>query len=218
MAKGEWNEIPFAFENRMEQKWITAGAKKCLGPGLLCRLRCALMRQISSAVALLIFNPGNIRPGKSGTEISMDVWVGYLYLSLVPASFLGVWAKPVLCQLYDNIWLTQWLSFTDMILDWKDRPRIQRWENSIFLLYSLTPGQWSSNHTSFTVETDGLTYIHELFMSKLMTVRETHTKEWRSLIHLSEATAKWSLNRGVSLWLYCAQTPNCISRLSVCVS
>lgn len=60
------------------------------------------MRQISSAVALLIFNPGNIRPGKSGTEISMDVWVGYLCplprLCLLVESV----SKPMLSQLSDG--------------------------------------------------------------------------------------------------------------------
>lgn len=126
MAKGEWNEIPFAFKNRMEQKWIRAGEEKCLGSGLLCRLRRALMRQISSAVALLIFNPGNIRPGKSGTEISMDVWVGYLCLSLLRLYLLPESVgKPMLSQLSDNTQPAPRLSFIDMILDWKDRPWIQ---------------------------------------------------------------------------------------------
>lgn len=36
------------------------------------------MRQISSAEALLIFNPGNIGAGKTGTVLSVDVGVGYL--------------------------------------------------------------------------------------------------------------------------------------------
>lgn len=75
------------------------------------------MRQISSAVALLIFNPGNIRPGKSATEISMDVWLGYLRLSLVSASFPESVSKPMLSQLSDNTRLTPRLSFIDVILD-----------------------------------------------------------------------------------------------------
>lgn len=74
----------------MEQKRIRVGEEKWLGPGLLCSLQRAVTWKISSAAALLIFNPGNIRPGKSGTELSVDVWVGYLYLSLVSVSFLGV--------------------------------------------------------------------------------------------------------------------------------
>lgn len=48
-------------------------------------------------------NLRNIRPGKSATEISMDVWVGYPCLSLVSVFFLGAWAN----QLSDNAWLTQ---------------------------------------------------------------------------------------------------------------
>lgn len=151
MSKVQWNKIPFAFKNRMEQKWIRVDEEKCLGPGLLCRHRRALMRQISSAVALLIFNPGNIRPGKSGTEISMDIWVGYPYLSLVSASFPESVSKPMLSQLSDNTRLTQRLSFIDMIPDWKDRPWIQHWENSIFLLYLLIPVQSNTKPTKSTL-------------------------------------------------------------------
>lgn len=150
MAKAEWNEIPFAFKNRMEQKWIRVGEEKCLGPGLLCRLQHAVMRQISSAVALLIFNPGNIRPGKSGTEIH-----GYLGWLSVPLPCLcllpGSVRESMLSQLSDNTWLTQRLNFIDMILDWKDRPWIQCWENSIFLLYPLISVQSNTQPTKSTL-------------------------------------------------------------------
>lgn len=48
------------------------------------------------------FNAGNIRAGKSGAEMSMDVCVGYLQLSLVFASFSGSVSTPPLPQLCDN--------------------------------------------------------------------------------------------------------------------
>lgn len=89
-------------------------------------------------------NLRNIRPGKSATEISMDVWVGYPCLSLVSVFFLGVWAN----QLSDNAWLTQKPNLQTEDTQLKDRHWIQHWKESVFLLML---SQQRTNPTKFTL-------------------------------------------------------------------
>lgn len=147
----EWNPLCIWKQNVT----MRVGAKKCLGSGPLCRPWCALMQQISSAEALLIFKPWKYKT----REVShRDIHGCLAWLSaLLPclSLFPGNVCKPMLSQLSDSPWLTQRLSFIDKILDWKDRPWIQSWEESIFLLYPLNPRQWSTNQIKFTLTSPG---------------------------------------------------------------
>lgn len=79
-------ELKWQEENKIKSplhlkrsEWSVGGRGETpYGRRPLCRLRYAPMRQISSVAARLIFDRGNTRAGKSGAEISMDVWAGYL--------------------------------------------------------------------------------------------------------------------------------------------